>query len=87
VISALRASPSGRAQPGEPEHLPRPVHPHALAPWGVRGAASPAGDPNAGGFFCSGVRGESVMRNLVYRADGKMVNVVRRQGQLLVCTG
>jgi len=27
------------------------------------------------------------MRNLVFRADGKMVNVARRQGQLFVCTG
>jgi cobaltochelatase CobN len=27
------------------------------------------------------------MRNLVYRADGKLVNVVRRMGHLLVCTG
>jgi len=27
------------------------------------------------------------VRNLVYRADGKLVNVVRKTGQLLVCTG
>jgi hypothetical protein len=27
------------------------------------------------------------MRNLVFRADGKMVNVARKQGQLFVCTG
>ena len=26
-------------------------------------------------------------RNLVFRADGKMVNVVRKQGHLFVCTG
>jgi hypothetical protein len=26
-------------------------------------------------------------RNLVYRADGKLVNVVRKTGQLLVCIG
>jgi cobaltochelatase CobN len=27
------------------------------------------------------------MKNLVYRADGKLVNVARRMGHLLVCTG
>jgi hypothetical protein len=27
------------------------------------------------------------MRNLVFRADGKLVNVARKQGQLFVCTG
>jgi hypothetical protein len=30
---------------------------------------------------------ERRVRNLVFRADGKLVNVVRKQGQLLVCTG
>jgi hypothetical protein len=32
-------------------------------------------------------RREFAVRNLVFRADGKMVNVVRKQGQVFVCTG
>jgi hypothetical protein len=28
-----------------------------------------------------------IMRNFVYRADGKLVNVARRMGHLLVCIG
>jgi hypothetical protein len=46
----------------------------------------PAGDPDARGFFAC-ARLEPLVRNMVIRADGKMVNVLRKQGQLLVCTG
>jgi hypothetical protein len=53
---------------------------------GAAGGDLPTGDPNARGSFACG-RVESSVRNMVIRADGKMVNVLRKQGQLLVCTG
>src|SRR5262249_18640468 len=54
---------------------------------GAWDAAQPAGEPSAGEFSGAGPRSEERVRNLVFRADGKLVNVVRKQGQLLVCTG
>ncbi|MGH2601753.1 MAG: hypothetical protein ACRDJ9_20515 [Dehalococcoidia bacterium] len=49
-------------------------------------AAEPAGDSSLL-VVLRADRVECPVRNLVFRADGKMVNVVRKQGQMLVCTG